>query len=212
MTMRAKRVAVDWRRCVVLAAGLAMAFAAPAQAPSTELLAGVALGDALRRGGHVIYFRHTSTDFSQNDAAMTSFDDCASQRNLTDAGRSEARAIGEALRRARIPVGEVLASPFCRTMETARLIFGRATAATAVRGGPANDDGDRYAGLRALLARGASPGTNAAISSHGNPFHAVAGPPYLAEGEAAIVAPGGPYGFRVVGRVQKNGWDALKPR
>ncbi len=210
--MRAMRVAVAWCRCIVLAAGFATALAAPAQAPAADTLAGAALGDALRRGGHVIYFRHTSTDFSQNDAAMTSFADCASQRNLTDAGRTEARAIGEALRRAGIPVGDVLASPYCRTMETARLIFGRATASTAVRGGPASDEGDRYADLRALLARGASAGTNVAISSHGNPFHAVAGPPYLAEGEAAIVAPGGPNRFRIVGRVRKDGWDELRPR
>ena len=48
----------------------------------------------LREGGLVLYMRHTSTDFSQNDAAMTSYEDCAHQRNLTDKGRAEAREIG----------------------------------------------------------------------------------------------------------------------
>lgn len=171
-----------------------------------------ALGDALRRGGHVIYFRHAATDFSQNDAAMTSFEDCARQRNLTDAGRDDAREIGAAMKRARIPVGEVLASPYCRTMETARLIFGRATASNAVRGGPASNEGDRYRELKALFATGGPADTNLAISSHGNPFHAVAGPPYLAEGEAAIVARDGRGGFIVIGRVSKTGWDALAPQ
>ena len=35
---------------------------------------------------------------------MTSYEDCATQRNLTDAGRAEARAIGAALRELGIPV------------------------------------------------------------------------------------------------------------
>ena len=48
----------------------------------------------LREGGLVLYMRHTSTDFSQNDAAMTSYADCAHQRNLTEKGRAEAREIG----------------------------------------------------------------------------------------------------------------------
>ena len=56
-----------------------------------------ALVAALRRGGYVLYLRHTSTDFSQNDRAMTGYADCATQRNLTDAGRAEAREIGAAL-------------------------------------------------------------------------------------------------------------------
>lgn len=191
---------------------LAIAAVALAQPAPPTLLEGVVLGDALRAGGYVIYFRHTSTDFSQNDAGMTSFEDCTRQRNLTQRGRVEAREIGSAIKRARIPVGDVLASPYCRTMETARLIFGRATPATSVRGGPATEDGDRYLDLRTLFTRGAPAGTNVAISSHGNPFHAVAGPPYLAEGEAAIVAPRAGSGFTIVGRVRKDEWDSLAKR
>ena len=43
------------------------------------------------------------TDFSQNDAAMTSFEDCTRQRNLTERGRAEARAIGVAIKRCSDP-------------------------------------------------------------------------------------------------------------
>jgi hypothetical protein len=42
--------------------------------------------EALRQGGYLLYMRHASTDFSQNDSAMTSYEDCATQRNLTDKG------------------------------------------------------------------------------------------------------------------------------
>ena len=184
----------------------AAATAAPAVAP----LAGGALLSALERGGYVLYLRHTSTDFGQNDDAMTSFDDCSKQRNLTDKGRAEARAIGAAIARLRVPVGDVLASPYCRTLETARLVFGRATVSMDVRGGPATPpDADRYAGLRRLLSTPGTRGTNVAIVSHGNPFYAVAGPPYLAEGEIAVVEPRGAGGFAVVAKVPRDGWDAL---
>ena len=176
-----------------------------------DALSGPALVNVLRRGGYVIYFRHTSTDFGQNDEGMTSFEDCKKQRNLTDQGRAEARAIGAAIAQLHIPIGEVLASPFCRTIETARLIFGRATPSLAVRGGPATNDGDRYADLRRLLSTPVPRGVDVAIASHGNPFRAVAGTPYLAEGEAAVIEPRGSEGFRIVARITKDGWNALAP-
>jgi hypothetical protein len=183
-----------------LALLLVLFLACPAAAqPSGELLS------RLLEGGYVLYLRHTSTDFSQNDSRMTSFEDCANQRNLTERGRDEARAIGEHVKRLKIPIGEVLASPFCRTMETARLAFGKATATGDVRGGPASDEGGRYAALRKLLSTQIPMGQNLVISSHGNPFHAVAGPPYLAEGEMAVVKPEGDR-FSVLARIRLSDW------
>jgi hypothetical protein len=177
---------------------------------SSPPLAGAALRDALSRGGYVLYFRHTSTDFGQNDDGMTSFDDCSKQRNLTDKGRTEARTIGVAITRLKIPVGEVLASPYCRTLETARLIFGRVTMSMDVRGGPATPPTpDRYDALRKLLSTRVAGATNLAIVSHGNPFYAVAGPPYLAEGEVAVVEPRGADGFRIVAKIPRDAWDTL---
>jgi phosphohistidine phosphatase SixA len=158
----------------------------------------------------ILYFRHASTDFGQSDDAMSGYEDCTRQRNLTDRGREEARRIGAAITRLGIPIGDVLASPFCRTRETAQLIFGRATVATAVRGGPAvPETADRYAELRKLLSTPPSRGTNLAIASHGNPFQALAHTTYLAEGEAAVIRPLGAQGFRIVARIPKDGWDAL---
>jgi hypothetical protein len=141
---------------------------------------------------------------------MTSYDDCTKQRNLTEQGRVEARAIGAAIAKLQIPIGDVLASPFCRTRETARLIFGRETPSLAVRGGPAaTENADRYTDLRKLLSTPVPRGVNLAIASHGNPFRAVAGTPYLAEGEAAVIEPRGKDGFRIVARITKDGWAAL---
>ena len=193
-----------------LALCLGAGLPAIAAEPPSESLTGAALLQALRGGGLILYFRHTSTDFGQNDDAMSGYEDCARQRNLTDRGRDEARRIGGAIKRLDIPIGDVLASPFCRTRETAQLIFGRATVAPAVRGGPARPDSDdRYAELRKLLSTPPSRGMNLAIASHGNPFHAVTDTQYLAEGEAAVIRPLGAQGFRIVARIPKDGWDAI---
>jgi len=178
-----------------------------AKAPATS--APSVLG-ALRGGGYIIYFRHMATDFGQNDDKMTGFEDCSTQRNLTDAGRAEARAIGAAIRSLGIPIGEVLASPFCRTRETAELMFGRATVSTAVRGGPASAEGGRYDDLRTLLTRPVPGNVNLAIASHGNPFVAITGPPYLAEGEAAVIQPLDDTRFRIVARIKKDEWTTLQ--
>ena len=206
MTSPLRRWSLRW---ALVGAALLVAACALAQSAAPPL-AGRALVDALRRGGYVLYLRHTSTDFGENDERMTTFDDCTKQRNLTEQGRSEARAIGAALRELRIPVGAVLASPYCRTLETGRLVFGTATVSMAVRRGPARPDApDRYAELKALLSTPVAPGTNVAIASHGNPFYGVAGPPYLAEGEIAVIEPQGSGQFRIVAKIAKDAWPAL---
>lgn len=189
-----------------------------AQAPGTrsslppqELSPSQVLAE-LRHGGYVLYFRHAATDFSQNDERMRSYEDCSSQRNLTDNGRADARAASAAIRELGIPVERVLASPFCRTVETAQLLFGRAEKLQEVRGGPAAPAGsERYAALRKILATPVPPRTNLVVVSHGNPFYSVAGPPYLAEGEAAIIRPLGT-NFRILARIRIGDWGTLRGR
>lgn len=195
---------ISLARVLALVAAVATAIAWAVEPPAP--IAPAAAAKLLRNGGYILYFRHTSTDFSQNDAKMTSYEDCSTQRNLTDKGRDEARTIGTAIRELGIPIGKVRASPFCRTVETAELAFGRAEKTPAARGGPARPENpDRYIALRRLLEETPARGTNDVIVSHGNPFHAVAGPPYLAEGEAAVVLPGAG-GFRVIARIRVEEW------
>jgi len=202
------------RRGLLLAALLFAPAWAQAQAtrgslPPNDLSRQQVLAE-LRSGGYVLYFRHAATDFSQNDEKMKSYEDCADQRNLIDQGRADAKAAGAAIRELRIPVERVLASPFCRTVETAQLLFGRAEKMQEVRGGPAVSAGsERYAPLKKILTTPVRPGGNVVVVGHGNPFYSVAGPPYLAEGEAAVVRPSGE-DFQIVARVRIDGWEALK--
>ena len=197
------------RRLVALAAAALLALAHAQLALADDALAGRALVDALKAGGLVIYFRHAATDFGENDTNMTDYADCKNQRNLTDDGRKDARAIGAAIKRLALPIGDVLASPFCRTMETATLIFGRAVATPAVLGGPAAAPPQKYAPLKELLSASVPSGVNLAVVGHGNPFKAITNVPYLAEGEAAVLRPLGAAGFHLVARIPKDGWDAL---
>jgi hypothetical protein len=202
-----RRAAALWL-CALLGCA-ANAQTLPSQASSAPQgdarLAPAALAEALRSGGYVIYFRHTATDFSRNDAGSRSLDDCANQRLLSPAGQAQARAIGAQIRRLRLPLGEVYASPMCRTMDTAAQALGRATPRPELR---LQEDGD-YPGLKQLLATPVASGNNRWLFGHGIPFRAVAGAPHLAEGEAVVMRPERTH-WTVVARVLPEQWAEMK--
>jgi broad specificity phosphatase PhoE len=80
----------------------------------------------LREGNYVVLMRHAATVPGLGDPPGFRLDDCATQRNLSEEGRADARRIGERFRAERIPVAHVYTSPWCRCRETAMLAFGRA--------------------------------------------------------------------------------------
>jgi phosphohistidine phosphatase SixA len=75
-------------------------------------------------GGHVLLIRHERTNAFIPDRDDYQVENCASQRNLSIAGAANAVENGGVIRFLDIPMGEILASPMCRTLETARLLFG----------------------------------------------------------------------------------------
>jgi len=195
---------------LALAIIVAASAAAGAQQTRTPTLAGVDLLAALRAGGFILYFRHADTDFRQQDVRPVDLASCATQRNLTDRGRDHARALGTAIRTLAIPIGPVLASPLCRTVETAELAFGRAERADAVRdpGGAPAGSPERFTALRTLLSTAPPPDTNEVVVGHAYPFYSLVGGQYLEEGEAAVVRPQGAT-FEVVARVGLKQWREL---
>lgn len=201
--MRRRALGIGWR-----AGALALLLLAPPPAlaqQSADLLG------ALRTGGHIIYFRHADTDHSQTDQRGMRLEDCTTQRNLTDRGREHARALGEAIRALEIPIGAVLASPLCRTMETATLAFGTTRPSPAVReGGPlAPGTPGRFPALRALLSTPvAPPSTNTVVVGHAYPYFTLVGGQYLSEGEADVLRPGGG-DFEVLARLGLKQWRDL---
>jgi broad specificity phosphatase PhoE len=158
-----------------------------------------ALWKLLAQGGQVVLMRHTITEPGTGDPEGMRLEDCATQRNLSEEGRAHARRIGEALKARGIPAGSVIASPWCRCMETAKLVFGRAEASPALSNlFGRRDNRERQVGeMKKLIVKEAG---NRFLVSHGSTISALTGV-YLGTGEMVVVMPEDS-SFRVVGRLQ----------
>lgn len=77
---------------------------------------------ALRAGGHVALMRHALAPGGAGDPPGFQLEDCATQRNLSAEGRAQAVAIGAAVKAAGVTFDRIVSSPWCRCLETARLL------------------------------------------------------------------------------------------
>ena len=88
---------------------------------SSTSMANTSAWQALQEGGRVILMRHALAP-GVGDPDNFERDDCATQRNLSDQGRAQAAAIGDAFRQRSIPVDTLYSSHWCRVLETAELM------------------------------------------------------------------------------------------
>jgi phosphohistidine phosphatase SixA len=185
-------------------------------AAGAAYLAGDDLVLQLQRGGCVILMRHASSPGAAPDPAQVDPGNVHSERQLDEAGRASARAMGDAFRRLRIPVGAVLSSPAYRALETPRLA-GLAAPQTYVElgdaehGATADPRGTRGAWLRGAVAQAPKPGTNTLIVTHA-PNIREAFPTEgadLVEGEALIFRSDGRGGASLIARVRIEDWPRL---
>lgn len=168
----------------------------------------------LRRGGFVLYLRHGYTDNSRADRyPVGDPDDCSTQRLLSDAGRGLMREVGRGFREARIPVGEILVSPLCRTRESARLAFGddfRVVESLMYSGNMSSDEKKpRLAALRRLLAAPVAPGTNRVLLAHAPNLADLIGFFVKPEGSVVIFAQRGEAGYEYVATLPPALWGEL---
>lgn len=77
--------------------------------------------DALRAPDAIAIMRHALAPGGGDPAGHT-IDDCTTQRNLSAAGRAQARRTGEALRAQGITFDSIYTSQWCRTRDTASLL------------------------------------------------------------------------------------------
>lgn len=160
--------------------------------------------ELLKAGGLIVFFRHgTTPDYAE--PPVTDFANCGRQRNLNELGRAQAASIGEAFRDHGFKIDKVLASPYCRCMDTARLAFGRVEAARDV-----GDAGDR-AIMRTRFAASPKAGTNDVIVGHGSAGGLI-GDEFLREAEAVVVKPQGNGKFELIARVRAESWTQMLPR
>jgi len=167
--------------------------------------------DRLGEGGYVVFLRHAETDHSQKDRLGVPLTDCSGQRNLNDAGRAQARSIGESWRALELPLGDVLASGYCRTRETAELAFGRATIVPTLTGIPAEMVGTytgRVRALRRILGTKPPEGENTVVVGHIANLEA-ATEVEIEEGDAAVFEPLGESRYRLLAKLPASAWPQL---
>ena len=168
----------------------------------------------LRAGGQVIVVRHGATHADQADTDPLNLENVAKQRQLNDKGHADARSMGEALKRAGIPIGRVYSSRFQRAVETARLIAGKEPEATndVTEGGQVvspNENTCRTQALRQMVAATPDPGTNTLIVTHKPNILDAFGKDWfeIKEGEASVFKPEGGGKYSLVGRIQIDQWS-----
>jgi phosphohistidine phosphatase SixA len=157
-------------------------------------LAGMALAEVLQQGGHTILLRHMSTSPFNPDSAAFSIDDCTTQRNLSEAGKQQARLLGESFKKLGIGVGQILSSPYCRCMDTGQIAFGEVSSSETLRVGdsrPGSGRDDPGIAIRKLLDTPPPAGKNTVLIAHSVTLLYAFGLTGKPEGVAHVFRPSG---------------------
>ncbi|HEX5422112.1 MAG TPA: histidine phosphatase family protein [Candidatus Acidoferrales bacterium] len=180
----------------------------------TQQLQGKALVRALQRGGYLIVMRHASSPQTPPTKENADRQNINLERQLDESGRTAAAAFGNALRRLKIPVGQVLSSPTYRALETARF----AQLPTPMTVPELGDNGrsmqntneSQSAWLQKQITKFPR-GSNTILITH-QPNIAAAFPQWsanLSDGEALIFGSDGKGGATLVARVKIDEWPKL---
>lgn len=168
----------------------------------------------LRQGGFVLYIRHGATDTSRPDRLPNvDLNDCATQRPLTEDGRQQMKLIGRQIRKARIPIGDVITSPMCRTKESALAAFGpNYTVNNQLKFTSNMLDADKAPVLDATRELLSSPVTgklNRVVVGHSQNLMELIGYMPKPEGVMAIFKPLGDRHFKYVATILPTQWKTL---
>ena len=203
------------RTAIALAASLGLLAALGSAAPGRAAGDDTGVVQTLRAGGLVIVVRHGSTFPDQADTDPLNFDNISAQRNLNDKGKALAKAFGDALRQAGIPVGKVLTSKYNRAYETAVIAGFKDVEKTAdiTEGGlvvSPNENNRRAEAFRKLLGTAPPAGTNTILITHKPNIVDALGKDWfdVKEGEASIFRPDNG-SYKLVARVQMEEWPRL---
>ena len=126
------------------------------------------LWESLLDGQHVALMRHATAP-GVGDPEGFRVDDCRTQRNLSEEGRRQARAIGERFGANGIPRAAVFSSQWCRCLDTARLLgLGEVTPFAGLNSffRDSGREAASTAAVRALIARESRPGRALVLVTH----------------------------------------------
>ncbi|MDY7007064.1 MAG: histidine phosphatase family protein [Cyanobacteriota bacterium] len=185
-----------------------------ANANFQDKLSGTELLNALKQGGHVIYFRHAQTEKDYADQVKAVMGDCSTQRALSEVGWEQSKTIGEAFRQNAIPFDRVISSQYCRAWQTADLAFGKYEKNGDLNFPKAADyTPEQVAQMKALLdpmlTAMPSAGTNTIIVGHDDLFEASTGIYPDPQGMAYVIKPDGSGNFELIANVLPEEWAKL---
>lgn len=168
-------------RCAVICLLMSLSTAHAAEVGEDQLW------QQMRTGGAIVLMRHAATTPGIGDPAGFALGKCATQRNLSESGRRDARIIGAAFRNRNIVPGAVWSSRWCRCLDTARLAFDQATPEPTLDSMFNDDDATSNAKLRALRAKLAARGETGplVLVTHDVNIRALTGVS-LAQGEMVV--------------------------
>jgi phosphohistidine phosphatase SixA len=171
---------------------------------------------ALQKGGCVIVMRHASSPRTVPNQETANADNVNHERQLDEAGRTSAIAMGEALHHLKIPVGEVFASPTYRALETVRLAQFPAPRVVAELGDGGQSMQATTDAQSSWLQKKVShfpKGTNTVLVTQ-FPNMSRAFPQWtsgLADGEALVFGSDGNGGTTLLARVKMEEWPKMRP-
>jgi len=168
----------------------------------------------LRAGGYVLYLRHGNTDTSRPDRVPSvDLDDCSTQRPLTEEGVRVVTRVGEAIRKAKIPVGEIFSSPLCRAKESAAAAFGANFVIDNLLMYTANMTTEEKKPVidktRALLSAPVSAGANRVLVAHAPNLMDLMGYFPKPEGTLVVFRPLGEGGYEYLGNIAPKQWQEV---
>lgn len=197
-------------------AGAALSPGEQANADFQDRLSSDALLSALKQGGHVVYFRHASTERDYADQAdpKMSLEDCNTQRQLSVQGLTEAAQIRDGFADQQIPVGDVIASQYCRAWQTADIAFGRHKKNPKLNFLPFEDYTEAQveemkSNVMPLLSRRPPSGKNTVIVGHDDIFESATGIYPDPMGIAYVLTPDGKGGFTLQANLLPKEWAEL---
>lgn len=142
----------------------------------------------LREGGCVLLMRHAQTESGIGDPPGFRLDDCSTQRNLSAAGREQARRVGQIFTQQGISISEVRSSGWCRCIDTAQLAFGTHTVWPAIHSFFQAGDGSRQTREVLQAVAGLKAPRNLVLVTHQVNITALTGA-FLAMGEMFVTRP-----------------------
>ena len=176
---------------------------ASTQPATTQPAQGEAAWNLLKEGGHVVLLRHAATTPGTGDPPNFRLGDRSTQRNLSDAGREQAKQTGQDFQKHGVRVDRVLSSQYCRCLDTAGLAFGRTKEEPALNSAleDAAERKKQTEAARKLITT--TPGSdNVVLVTHSTNVYELTGIE-VEKGEMLVLkpAPSEKGGFKVVGRI-----------